>query len=79
MFRRCDQNRVNIFGIQRVSSQTVGESKMPWRATFEVHAQEVWERNRMNPEMQTALLDTYPPKLIATMLKALREQLKEND
>ena len=25
------------------------------------------------------MLNTYPPKLIATILKALREQLKEND
>ena len=33
----------------------------------------------MNPEMQTTLLNTYPPKLIATILKALRAQLKEND
>ena len=33
----------------------------------------------MNPEMQTTLLNTYPPKLIATILKALREQLKENE
>ena len=33
----------------------------------------------MNPEMYTTLLDTYPPKLILTILKALREQLKEND
>ena len=33
----------------------------------------------MNPEMQTTLLDTCPPKLIATILKALREQPKEND
>ena len=33
----------------------------------------------MNLEMQTALLNTYPPKLIATVLMALREQLKEND
>ena len=33
----------------------------------------------MNLEMQTTLLNTYPPKLIATILKALREQLKEND
>ena len=33
----------------------------------------------MNPEMQTTLLNTYLPKLIATILKALREQLKEND
>ena len=30
----------------------------------------------MNPE--TTLLNTYPPKLIATILKALREQVTEN-
>ena len=24
LFRRCDQNRMNMFGKQRVSSQTVG-------------------------------------------------------
>ena len=29
--------------------------------------------------MQTTLLNKYPQKLIATILKALREQLKEND
>ena len=46
---------------------------------FEEHAQEVWERNLMNPEMQTTLLNAHPPKLIATILKALREQLKKND
>ena len=33
----------------------------------------------MNPEMQTTLLNTYPHKLIATILKALRAQLKESD
>ena len=33
----------------------------------------------MNLEMQTMLLSTYPPKLIATILKALWQQLKEND
>ena len=33
----------------------------------------------MNPEMRTSLLNTYPPKLITTILKALREQLKEHD
>ena len=32
----------------------------------------------MNPEMQTTLLNTYLPKLIATILKTLREQLIEN-
>ena len=46
---------------------------------FEEHAQEVWDRNWMNPEMHTSLLNTCPPKLMATILKALREQLKEND
>ena len=29
--------------------------------------------------MHTTLMNTYPPKLIATILKALGEQLKEND
>ena len=33
----------------------------------------------MNPEMQTTLLNTYPPKLISTILKALREKLREKD
>ena len=33
----------------------------------------------MNPEMRTALLTTCHHKLIATILKALREQLEEND
>ena len=33
----------------------------------------------MNTEMHPMLLNTYPPKLIATILKALREQLEEND
>ena len=33
----------------------------------------------MNPEMQTTLLNTYPPKLIATILKTFREQVQEND
>ena len=40
---------------------------------------EVWERNWINLEMQTALLNTYPPKSIATILKATCVQLKEND
>ena len=53
--------------------------KIALESYFEEHAQEVWERNWMNPEMQTTLLNTYPPKLIATILKALPEQLKEND
>ena len=53
--------------------------KIALESYFEGHAQEVRERNWMNLEMQTTLLDTYPPKLIATILKALREQLIESD
>ena len=48
--------------------------KIDLESHFEEHAQEVWERS----QMQTTLLKTYPPKLIATILKALREQLKES-
>ena len=33
----------------------------------------------MIPEMQTTLLNTCPPKLIAAIFKALRGQLKKND
>ena len=33
----------------------------------------------MNPETQTTLMNSYLPKLIATILKAPSEQLKEND
>ena len=53
--------------------------KIALESYFEEHTQEVLERNWMNPEMQTTFLNTYPPKLIVPTLKALREQLKEND
>ena len=33
----------------------------------------------MGHEVQTTLLNTNPPKLIATILTPFREQLKEND
>ena len=70
-----------MFGKQRVSSQTVGESefKIALETSSEASMHREFQRNWMNPEMQTTLLNTYPPKLIATILKALREQLKEND
>ena len=55
------------------------ENQIALEGYFEEHAQEVCERNWMNLEMQTTLLNTYIPKLIATILKAHREQLKEND
>ena len=81
--------RWNVQTMQSESSEYVRKAtgfftnswriKIALESYFEEHAQEVWERNWMNPEMQTTLLNTYPPKLIATMLKALREQLKTND
>ena len=37
--------------------------KMALVRYFEEHAQEVWERNWMNPAMQPTLLNTYPPKM----------------
>ena len=39
--------------------------KIALESHFEEHAQDVRERNWMNPEMQTTWLNTYPPKLIA--------------
>ena len=45
--------------------ETTGFRTNSWRikialeSYFEEHAQEVWERNWMNPEMHTTLLNTY--------------------
>ena len=81
--------RWNVHKMRSESSEyvrkTMGFFTNSWRikialeSYFEEHAQEDWGRNWMNPEMHTMLLNTYPPKLIATILKALREQLREND
>ena len=81
--------RWNVQKVRSESSEyvrkTTGFFTNSWRikvaleSYFEEQAQEVWERNLMNPEMQTTLSNTYPPKLIVTILKALREQLTEND
>ena len=51
--------------------------KMAMERYFEEHAQEIYERNWTNLEMQTTLLNTYPPKVIATILMALREKVTE--
>ena len=37
--------------------------KIALESHFEEHAPEVWERNWMNLEMQTTLLNTYPSKI----------------
>ena len=49
---------------------------MALESYFEEHAQDAWETNWMNLEMQTTLLNKCPPRLIATILKAFREKLK---
>ena len=73
--------RWNVHKIRSESSEyvrkTTGFFTNSWRikkaleSYHEEHAQEVWERNWMNLDMLIALLNTYPPKLIATILKAL--------
>ena len=68
-----------MFGSQRGFFTYSWRIKIALESYFEEHALEVWERNWMDPEMHTTLLNTSPPKLIATILRALREQLKEND
>ena len=68
----------DAFRIEWIRAENIVLFTNSWRIKLalesfcEEHAQEVWERNWMNPEMQTTLLNTYPPKLIATILKALR-------
>ena len=76
---RCNFQKMRSESSEYVR-KTTGFFTNSWRTNialesyFKEHAQEVW-----NPEMQTTLLNTYPPKLVATILKALREQLKESD
>ena len=48
---------------------------MALESYFEKRAQETWERNLR----KTTLLNMYNPRLMETILKALREQLKESD
>ena len=48
--------------------------KIALESYFEEHAKEIWERNWMNPEIQTTLFRTYTPKLIAMILKALQRE-----
>ena len=45
---------------------------------FEIHAQEIWERNWMNPERHTTL-NMNNLKWMETILKTLRGQFKEDD
>ena len=44
---------------------------------FEEHAKEGWERIWIFLACRATLLNTYPPKLIATILKALRATPKK--
>ena len=77
--------RWNVQRMQSESSEhcrrTTGFFTKSWRiklaleSNFEEHAQEVWERNWMNLEIHDYIVE----HVSATVLKALREQLKEND
>ena len=46
---------------------------------FGKYAQEVWERNWMNPDMHTTLWNLYNSIPMETILKKLREQFEEDD
>ena len=46
---------------------------------IEERAQEVWERNRMNPEMHTTWWNVKTPKPMEMFLMVLREQSEEHD
>ena len=63
---------------QRVSSNRL-RIRIALECYFEDHGKEVWEINWMSRAVQTALLNTFPPEMIATVLKALRGRLTEND
>ena len=82
--RRCNIQKMQ-FRSNEYLRKTTGFFTNSWRikialeSYFDEHGKEVWERNWMNLEVQTTLLKTYPPKMIATILKALRERLKEDD
>ena len=43
------------------------------------NAQEVWERNRTNPDLHATLSDINNLKLMETILKVLRKQFKDDD
>ena len=68
---------VSRWNIQKMASESneYVRNTNSWRlrsaleSYFDEHGKEVCERNWMSPEVQTALLNTYPPKLIATILK----------
>ena len=74
--RTCVQVECSEDAISEHVRKTTGFYTNSWRiqtaleSYFEEHAQEVWERNWMNPEMQTTLLNTHPPTLMATISEA---------
>ena len=92
MERTHDEELVCRWNVQKIRSEsseyvwmTMDFFTNSWRikialeSYFEKYAQELCERSWMNLEMQTTLLNACPPKLTATILKALREQLMESD
>ena len=94
-----ESTRMKFMNIQKEYSKMRSEqSEDMWKTRvilihlesyFGTYAQEVWERNWMDPDMQTILLDTellkakllnmYNPILMETVLKKLREQYTMDD
>ena len=74
MFGRCDEHGENV-------RKTTGffTNSLRIKIALESMRRKFERLDWMNPEMQSTLLNTDPPKLIATILTVLREQLKEND
>ena len=74
MFGRCDEQREKV-------CKTTGFFTNSLRINIALEGmRRKYERlDWMNLEMQSTLLNTDPPKLMATVLTVLREQLKEND
>ena len=53
--------------------------KLALESYFNEHGNDILEILWMSLEVQTSLVNTSPPKWIATILNALRQQLNEND
>ena len=77
-YRRCNQNPVNMY-IKTGFFTHSCRIKIGLESDFDEQGKGFREIRWMSPEIQSSLLNTFPPHMIATILKALREQLREND
>ena len=73
------RNRQSTYVRQTIFFTNSWRSEIALESCFDDHVSEVCEITWKNREYLTTLLNAYPPKVVATILKVLREQLKEND